>query len=191
MMDIVRAVQGKFGCVSSQALDLISAQLGVHRVEVEGVVSFYAFLSTRPKGKIVIRVCNDVIDELKGSEKVAETLSSELGIEMGGTSKDGKFSLEYAPCIGMSDQAPAALVNDVVITNLNSSTACDIARKLKAGAKPEDLITTLGDGNNAAGASALEQMRQNIRKQKRSAPANKIPPKAQSVPITAWPTMPE
>jgi [NiFe] hydrogenase diaphorase moiety large subunit len=163
MMDIVRAVQGRFGCVSSEALDLIAAQVGVHRVEVESVVSFYAFLSTQPKGKTVIRVCNDVIDRMKGATEVAETLSRELGIEVGGTSKDGKFSLEYAPCIGMSDQAPAALVNNVVITHLNSSTASTIAHQLKGGAKPEDLVGTFGDGNNAS-PLVRSMARNNIRR---------------------------
>jgi [NiFe] hydrogenase diaphorase moiety large subunit len=149
MMDVVRAVQRRFGCVSSKALDLIAAQLGVHRVEVESVVSFYAFLSTRPKGATVIRVCDDVVDVLQGAERVAAAFAAELGIAIGGTTADGAFTLEMAPCIGMSDQAPAALVDDVVITRLNESTARDIVRKLKAGAKPRDLVTTCGDGNNA------------------------------------------
>ena len=149
MMDIVRAVQEEFGCVSSQALDLIAKQLGVHRVEVESVVSFYAFLSTRPKGKTVIRVCNDVVDRMKGADEVADAFARELGVEIGQTGQDGAFTIEHAPCIGMSDQAPAALVNNTVITHLNTSAAADVARRLKDGVKPEDLVRTFGDGNNA------------------------------------------
>ena len=71
MMDIVREVQEKFGCVPSEALDIIAEKVGTHRVEVESVVSFYAFLSEKPKGKIVVRLCDDVIDRLSGFEKVA------------------------------------------------------------------------------------------------------------------------
>ena len=56
MMDIVRAVQERFGCVSSEAMDLIAKTVNVHRVEVASVVSFYAFLSDRPKGRVVIRL---------------------------------------------------------------------------------------------------------------------------------------
>ena len=60
LMDIVRGVQEKFGQVTGKAMDVIAAQVGAHRVEVESVVTFYAFLSESPKGKFVIRVSNCV-----------------------------------------------------------------------------------------------------------------------------------
>jgi len=62
MLDIVRRVQAVFGCVSSQAMDLIAREVGTYRVEVESVVSFYAFLSKAPRGRIVIRKFARVID---------------------------------------------------------------------------------------------------------------------------------
>ena len=71
MMDVVRAVQAKFGCVCSPAIDLIARELRVHRVEVESMVSFYAFLSREPKGKVVIRLCNDVIDQMESEARAA------------------------------------------------------------------------------------------------------------------------
>jgi [NiFe] hydrogenase diaphorase moiety large subunit len=149
MMDIVRAVQARFGCVDDEATEAIARVLGTHRVEVEGVVSFYAFLSTRPKGKVVIRLCNDVIDELKGGAAVAQAFSDELGIGFGETTPDGKISLEYAACIGMSDQAPAALINDVVVTYLSGDQARNIVRKLRENPDPTALVGRFGDGNNA------------------------------------------
>ena len=66
LMDIVRGVQEQCGYIPGEALDLIAKEVNVHRVEVESVVSFYAFLSSRPKGKVVIRLCNDIIDEMRG-----------------------------------------------------------------------------------------------------------------------------
>jgi len=149
MMDIVRAVQEKHGCVSSEALDIIAKQVGTHRVEVEGVVSFYSFLSEKPKGKVVIRLCHDIIDRMHGCDRVAQAFSDELGIAFGETTPDGAISLEYSACIGMSDQAPAALVNDVVVTHLSSDAAREIVRKLKADLDPQGLVLSLGDGNNA------------------------------------------
>ncbi len=146
MMDIVREVQHRCGCVSGQAMEAIAEETGAHRVEVEGMVSFYAFLSERPKGRVVIRLCNDIIDRMNGVERVAAAFSKALGIQFGQTTPDGKITLEYAPCIGMSDQAPAALINDVVITELSSDGAAEIARKLKAGAEPQDLVRRFGDG---------------------------------------------
>jgi [NiFe] hydrogenase diaphorase moiety large subunit len=149
LMDIVRAVQGKYGCVSSQALDLIAQAVRIPRVEVESLVSFYAYLSVKPKGNVVIRLCNDVIDEMFGAEKVAQAFTEELGIRVGETTPDGKITLEYTPCIGMGDQAPAALVNDVVVTYLSSDRAREIVRVLRETNDPRRLVRRLGDGNNA------------------------------------------
>ena len=149
MMDIVRAVQQQFGCVSGEAMTLIARQVGTHRVEVESVVSFYAFLSARPKGKVVIRLCNDIIDEMAGSERVAKAFSEELGIQFNETTLDGKITLEYTPCIGMCDQAPAALINEVVVTELSTDAARQIVRDLRSHMDPNRLVHRLGDGNNA------------------------------------------
>lgn len=148
LLDIVRAVQEQFGCVSSRALDLIAKEVGVHRVEVAGVVSFYAFIADKPMGKIVIRLCHDIIDELHGAALVASALVDELGIQFGETTPDGRFSLRYTPCIGMCDQAPAALVNDVVVTELSGDAARQIVRALKKHMDPQRLVQRLGDGNN-------------------------------------------
>ena len=149
MMDIVQAVQSEYGCVRGEAMDVIAAETSAHRVEVESVVSFYAFLSSKPKGRVVIRLCNDVIDEMKGSRHVAKVLSEELGIGFGETTPDGKISLEYTPCIGMCDQAPAALINDVVVTYLSSDMARRIVQSLQEHMDPSKLIRSFGDGNNA------------------------------------------
>ena len=149
MMDIACAVQARFGCISSEALDLIAAAVGVPRVEVESTVSFYTFLSEQPKGRTVIRLCNDIIDEMAGAAIVARAFEDALGIQVGQTTPDGSISLEYTPCIGMCDQAPAALVNDVVVTYLSSDKAREIVEELRRSADPRKLVHRLGDGNNA------------------------------------------
>ncbi len=164
MMDIVRTVQNQLGCVSSEAMNQIAKEVKCHRVEVESVVSFYAFLSTRPKGNIIIRLCDDIIDEMQGSQKVAEAFKRELGIDFGETTAEGKITLEYTPCIGMCDQSPAALVNDEVVTYLSSDKVSEIVETLKKGGKPEDLVNKYGDGNNAH-ELVKSMVHTNIRKQ--------------------------
>jgi len=149
MMDIVRQVQQRLGCVGSEAMDAIAEAVSCHRVEVESVVSFYAFLTERPTGKVVIRLCDDVIDEMAGGDRVAEAVREELGIGFGQTTADGAITLARAPCIGMCDQAPAALVNDVVVTNLCGDSAREMVRRLKRHMDPPGLVTKLGGGNNA------------------------------------------
>ncbi|MCE5278933.1 MAG: NAD(P)H-dependent oxidoreductase subunit E [Planctomycetaceae bacterium] len=149
MMDVVRGVQEQTGGVTSEAMDLIAGELSTQRIEVESVVSFYSFLSSRPKGQVVIRLCNDVIDKIKGVDRIAQAFCQELGIEMGQTTPDGRITLEWTACIGMSDQAPACLVNDEVFTRMNTDMAREIAAKLKGGAEYFKLKHELGDGNNA------------------------------------------
>lgn len=149
LMDIARAVHAGLGGIEGECLDLLAKELGLHRVEVESMVSFYSFLAGGSKGKTVIRVCNDIVDELNGAKRVADAFVREFGIAMGQTTPDGKVTIEWTPCVGMSDQAPAALVNDIVVTHLDGDKARALARLVKAkGATPE-LAGTLGDGNNA------------------------------------------
>src|SRR3989339_53138 len=149
LMDIVIAVQKNCGAVTIDAMELIAKQVKVQRVDVESVVSFYSFLSKEEKGKIVIRICNDVVDLMKGADNIAKAFSETLGIKVGQTSADGTISLEYTPCIGLSDQAPAILVNEVAITNLSVDKAKSISKALLSGASPESLTKEFGDGNNS------------------------------------------
>jgi len=130
LMDVAESVQARFGHVSAEAIDLIAAQLKVPRVEVEGLVTFYAFLSKQPKGKVIVRVCNDVVDMMNGGADVAASFEKEFGIRIGQTTADGRISLEYAPCIGMSDQAPAAMVNATILTNLDAGKAKVVAQAI-------------------------------------------------------------
>jgi len=111
-------------------------------------VSFYSFFSAKPKGKVIIRLCNDIIDQLNGAELVGKAFVDELGIGFGQTTPNGTITLEHTPCIGMCDQAPAALVNDVVVTELSSDSARRLVRELQQHHDPRKLVHRLGDGNN-------------------------------------------
>jgi [NiFe] hydrogenase diaphorase moiety large subunit len=149
MMDIVLEVQARFGCVSREAMERIARAVDTHPVEVESLVTFYSFLSVKPQGQVVIRLCSDIVDWMKGYEDVADAMSKELGVTMGETTPDGAITLTRTPCIGMSDQAPAALVNDVVVTNLTPERGRQLIRDLRRHLDPKQLVTMVGDGNNA------------------------------------------
>ncbi len=162
MMDIVREVQETFGCVSDDAMDLIAAQVQTHRVEVESVVTFYAFLSKQQNGNVVIRLCDDIIDRMFGYERIRQTFTEALGIDVGESTEDGRYSLETTPCIGMCDQAPALMVNDEIFTEVSRDTVTEIVEQLKDGVAPERLRRRLGDGNNSSplvGAAVANNIR--------------------------------
>ena len=149
LMDILLDIQAELRAVEPAAMELIARALGITRIEVEGVVSFYAFFSTEKQGAVVIRVCNDIVDRHAGAEEVARVFGEELGVAIGETSSDGRFTLEYTPFLGMSDQAPAAMVNDTVVASLTPELARQVAAQLKQGIEPQALDLPLGDGNNA------------------------------------------
>ncbi len=149
LLDILWAIQNAHGHISPEAMELIARQTGCHRVNVEGVVTFYAFFETVPQGRFIIRLCEDIIDRHAGMRAIQQTFEAALNIKTGETSADGLFSLHLTPCIGMSDQAPAALINEVVITRLSPSKVKNIVRTLRKNQDLTLLPYRSGDGNNS------------------------------------------
>jgi len=149
MLDILWEVQNELGWISTTTMQFIAKYTGTYRVEVEGVVTFYAFFMTQPQGEFIIRLCEDIIDRHAGMPAIQSAFEEILSIKAGETSKDGLFSLHLTPCIGMSDQVPAALINDTVITHLSPYKAKKIILSLKKSRSLDTLTTKFGDGNNS------------------------------------------
>lgn len=161
-MDIVSLVQDRFGCVDNDAMETIAALTAIPRVQVEDVVSFYDFFSETPRGEIVIRVGNDVIDELQGSRAVLDAFERELGIRKNQTTPDKRLTLASATYIGVPDQAPGILVNDQILTNVSHESVPSIVKGLRAHGDPARLTTSIGDGNNS-NPLVRSMVRNNIR----------------------------
>ena len=147
MLDILQEVQTRFRCVSPEVMEVVASATGLTRVAVDAVVSFYSFLSDTPKGRVTIRLCDDIIDRFSGLDAVIAAFEAELGIKVGQTSADGAFSLDVTACIGMCDQAPAAMINDVVLTSLTADRVPDIVGRLRQGEAPGLLIGALSFGH--------------------------------------------
>jgi NADH:ubiquinone oxidoreductase subunit E len=105
--------------------------LGIPTGEIYGITTFYSFLSTRPLGKNVIRICKSIPCYLKNAEMIVNTVSSEIGITPGQTTRDGKFSFQLTNCIGACDMAPAMLVNHEVHGHLTPSKIAEILKACK------------------------------------------------------------
>ncbi|MEE8591750.1 MAG: NAD(P)H-dependent oxidoreductase subunit E, partial [Spirochaetia bacterium] len=95
LMDIVRGVHEQAGYLSDDAVDGIARSLGVHRVQVVDMASFYTFFDREPAGTCTIRLSNCVVDRMHGMEEVARAFEKELGISFGQTTPDGMISLKY------------------------------------------------------------------------------------------------
>ncbi len=118
LIPILQAIQKKYAAISDFAMQVVADRLGLHPVEVYSVVSFYSFLDHRPKGAFVIRLCRTISCDLAGKDAIARQLMNDLGIGFGETTPDGRFTLEWANCIGLCDQGPALLVNDRAYTRV-------------------------------------------------------------------------
>src|ERR1019366_7607168 len=92
LLDIVEAVQDRFGFISDSAIQAIAAGIGIHRIEVEDMLSFYSFLDRTHRGRFRIRLSKTPISFMKGAEDVAHAFEQELGIKLGASSPDGKFT---------------------------------------------------------------------------------------------------
>ena len=128
LIPILQEVQNHYYRISEFAMQHVADILGIHPVEVYGVVSFYSFLNNKPHGKFVIRLCRTISCDLLGKKQVARQMESDLGIEFGETTADGMFTLEWANCLGLCDQGPAMLVNDQVFTHVTPDKVHDIIK---------------------------------------------------------------
>lgn len=126
LIPVLQEVQKKYSRISDHAMQLIADRLDIHPVEVYGVVSFYSFLKDARKGRFEIRLCRTISCDMAGRDRVARQLENELGIRFGETTMDGRFSLEWANCLGMCDQGPALLVNEHLFTRVTPEKVHDI-----------------------------------------------------------------
>jgi len=149
LIDIVRETQDTFGCVSEDAIDSIASKMGIHRVEVEGVVSFYHFLTKSRPGSTTIYLTHGAVPSITGVDKIAKAFEDAVGSKFGESSGEDPIGLEWTSCIGMSDQEPAALVDGIVFTNLTPEKVTKLVSHLKDGRDPSELVTETGDGNNS------------------------------------------
>lgn len=131
VLRLLQEVNTEFGYVPREAIRAISGITGVSTAHVRGVASFYSFLSLEPRGRHIVRLCTTVSCEMKGSAKLLQALEEELGIRAGGTTPDGRVTLETTSCLGLCDRSPAMLVDDVPYSGLTPETACEIVRGLR------------------------------------------------------------
>jgi len=118
LLILLKEIQHKFGYLSPELLAELAKNLGLSISEVYGVATFYSFLSTKPLGRNIIRVCKSLPCYLKNSQPIINCVEKEIGIKPGETTPDGRFSLQLTNCIGACDKAPAMMINHDVYGDL-------------------------------------------------------------------------
>jgi NADH-quinone oxidoreductase subunit E len=131
LLVLLEAAQDKSAHISRETITELAESLDISIGEVYGVASFYSFLSTKPKGRNVIRICKSLPCLLKNAQTVIDSVRKELGIKPGETTTDGRFSFELTNCIGACDKAPAMMVNSDVHGDLTSKKITKILQGYK------------------------------------------------------------
>jgi len=135
MLPALHLIQDDLGHVPVPAREWLAGKLGVSPAAVEAVLSFYTLYRREPGGKYVLHVCSTLPCALRGCEQVFEYLEKILGVEAGGTTADGRFTLKRAECLGACDQAPVLQANGEFherIAELNPETGAVSFERLEA-----------------------------------------------------------
>lgn len=118
ILENLRRIQDENGCLPEKDIRKLSNKTKIPVVEIYGMASFYSMFSFEKKGRKVIRVCNSPSCYLNGSLNILKEIKRILKIDVGETTKDGKFTLELSSCMGCCDKAPAIMINEELITRL-------------------------------------------------------------------------
>ncbi len=130
-IDAMKIVQRKRGWVSDEALKDIAEILGMEADELDSVATFYNLIFRKPVGRHVIMVCDSVSCWVMGYEKLKKSLTEKLGVKMGETTQDGRFTLLPIVCLGTCDHAPAMMVDDDLHRDLDPEKVEKILEKYK------------------------------------------------------------
>ncbi len=154
LIPVLQIAQGIFGYLPENVLKRIALALGKSYSEVAGVVGFYSFFSTVPRGKHLIRVCLGTACYVRGGKLVLDALKQELGIEVGGTTPDRLFSLDVGRCFGACGLAPTIMVNDEVRQRVKPARIGAILEEYRSGPAGGGDSAEGHGGGNGQGAKA-------------------------------------
>jgi NADH-quinone oxidoreductase subunit E len=111
VMPMLYIAQEEYGWVSPEGIQEVAEICEMDPTQVKSIAGFYTMYSEQPKGKYWLQVCTDLACALCGAEKFYEDLKQELGVEDGGTTEDGMFTVEHVMCLAACDKAPMLQCN--------------------------------------------------------------------------------
>ncbi len=131
LIPLLQLTQRMYGYIPEVAIKKISEELNVPVSEVAGIIGFYSFFSTTPKGKYVVRVCQGTACYVRGGNEVLNAVKNELKINVGETARDRTFSLEVGRCFGACGLAPVIMMNDEVVQRVKPAKVGEILKDYK------------------------------------------------------------
>jgi len=128
LIPVLKETQDVCGYLPKKVQHRIAEGLHLPPSQVYGIVSFYAFFTTVPRGKYIIRVCLGTACYVRGARQILQQLQRELDVEVGGITRDRKFSLEAVRCLGACGLAPVMVVGHDTYGMVNPGKALEIVR---------------------------------------------------------------
>jgi NADH-quinone oxidoreductase subunit E len=119
VLPCLRRIQEDRGYIAETDIDGLVEYLGVPRIQIEEVLSFYTQYRRQPVGRWHLEVCRNVSCSMRGAERLIDHLSNKLGIKPGETTPDGRFTLGTAECLGSCGTAPVIVVNNTYHENMS------------------------------------------------------------------------
>jgi len=137
VMPILDIVQRQDGWVSLAAMNVVAEMLELAPIRVYEVATFYTMFNLKPVGKYHLQVCTNLPCMLRGSQEIVEACESELGVGLGETTEDGKFTLSEVECLGACVNAPVIWIGDDYYEDLSVESTKAIIGALKRGESPK------------------------------------------------------
>jgi NADH-quinone oxidoreductase subunit E len=125
-IDALKIVQDHRGWVSDESLYAVADLLDMSPADLDGVATFYNLIFRRPVGEKVILLCDSVSCWIRGCNKVQAKITEQLGIGLGETTADNRYTLLPVPCLGACDRAPVMMVGDELHTHLDDAKIEDV-----------------------------------------------------------------
>jgi len=126
LIKTLHKAQNEFGYLPSEAQELVASELKLSLGHVYGVISFYAYFTTEPKGEFEVNFCTGTACFVRGVGKVIDRFEELVGIKLGEVTEDGRISLGHLRCVGACSLAPVVMVNDKTYGNVTPEMVPEI-----------------------------------------------------------------
>jgi NADH-quinone oxidoreductase subunit E len=131
IIEAYHALQREYNYIPEDAIKVAAEIFRMSPAQAYGVATFYSYLKVGPRGRYIIRICESAPCHVAGAAEVVAALESQLGIKMGETTADGKFTLEFAECVGQCQGTPVITINSTPYVDVSAQRIPEILEECK------------------------------------------------------------
>lgn len=131
VLPLLHIILEEHSYIPQDAVEWVASKLDLQPINVYEVVTFYPMLKEKPQGKKHVKVCRTLSCALRGAYKVCEIFKNELNCELGQTTANGAFSLEFVECLASCGTAPVVQINEDLYENCSPEKVSEICKRLK------------------------------------------------------------